>query len=94
MLLVNSAGLFEAQGGQALLIKSFLSPGYVVDDLLANAYFPPLANLVYNMTQQPDLPSLFLPLPPLVLLLLASSSSSISAGLTDMWTTFGASPLK
>lgn len=48
----------------------------------------------HNITQQPEPPSLFLPLLLPLLPLLASSSSSNSAGLTDMWTTFGASALK
>lgn len=47
----------------------------------------------YKITQHPPPPSRALPSRLLVLPLLASSSSSISAGRTDMWTTFGLSEL-
>lgn len=49
---------------------------------------------VYKMTQQPEPPSLWRASRPLLLPLAASSSSIISGGLTDMWTTFGESVLK
>jgi len=59
-----------------------------------NKHSPDMTAALYRMTQQPLPPSRVLPSRLLLLPLPASSSSIISAGRTDMWTTLGLSGLK